>query len=68
MKKTVGKQSPDLQVRKFGEISQPFYVIMDENENLLAAPTVFDLEESHFIEFLETGKKNYVRLHPDKKR
>ena len=35
MKKTIGKQNADLQIRKFNNNAQPFYVIMDYDEQIL---------------------------------
>ena len=56
MKKTIGKQNADLQIRKFNNNAQPFYVIMDYDEQILLEPKSYDLSISDFIAFLESGK------------
>jgi hypothetical protein len=37
-KKTIGKQNADFQIRKFNNNAQPFYVILDQNGELLVEP------------------------------
>ena len=59
VKKTVGKQNADLQITKFNNNAQPFYILMDQNEELLAAPKSYDLDISNFISFLDEGKKAF---------
>ena len=59
IKKTIGKQNADLQITKFNNNAQPFYILMDHNEQLLLEPRAYDLSISNFISFLEEGKKAY---------
>jgi thiol:disulfide interchange protein DsbD len=56
VKKTIGKQNADLQIRKFYNNAQPFYIIMNGDEELLLEPRSYDLSISNFISFLEEGK------------
>lgn len=55
-KKTIGKQNADLQIRKFNNNAQPFYLILNQDEELLSEPKSYDLSISNFISFLDTGK------------
>jgi thiol:disulfide interchange protein DsbD len=56
VKKTIGKQNADLQIRKFYNNAQPFYIIMNGDEELLLEPRSYDLSISNFTSFLEEGK------------
>lgn len=56
IKKTIGKQNADLQIRKFNNNAQPFYLILNHNEELLLEPKSYDLSISNFISFLDSGK------------
>lgn len=62
VKKTIGKQVLDMQIRKFNFNAQPLYVLIDANENLLAKPRTYDRDVQHFIDFLEKGKKVYNKI------
>ncbi len=57
VKKTIGKQNADFQITRFNNNAQPFYVILDENGELLAGPKAYDLNVSNFVAFLDEGKK-----------
>ncbi len=59
VKKTIGKQNADLQITKFNNNAQPFYIILNHDEELLLEPKSYDLSISNFIDFLEAGKKAY---------
>ena len=60
-KKTIGKQNADYQIVKYINNAQPFYVLMDHNENLLTEPKAFDLNVQNFIDFLETGINEFEK-------
>lgn len=55
VKKTIGKKFADFQIAKFGVNAQPYYVILDHNQQLLVKPTARDLNPDHFIDFLDRG-------------
>jgi thiol:disulfide interchange protein DsbD len=55
VKKSIGKQNADLQIRQFNNNAQPFYMIMDPNEKLLLEPRSYDLDIGNFISFLDAG-------------
>lgn len=59
VKKTVGKKYADLQITKFGVNAQPFYVLMGHDGEVLAQPRAYDLDVDEFVEFLETGIRNF---------
>lgn len=58
-KKTLGQKDADFQITKFRVNAQPFYVLMDNNGNVLTQPTAYDLNPDHFVKFLKTGLKNF---------
>lgn len=60
VKKTIGKQNADLQIRKFNNNAQPFYIIINQDEEILLQPRSYDLSINHFISFLEDGKKAFI--------
>ncbi|WP_296702108.1 cytochrome c biogenesis protein CcdA [Algoriphagus sp.] len=61
VKKTLGKQNADFQITKFNNNAQPYYVILDHNEELLAKPQSYDTDIQNFVEFLD-GAKNEFKI------
>jgi len=59
VKKTVGKIFADLQISRFNVNSQPYYVLLDTNGQLLNAPRAYDLDVDAFVKFLDTGLENF---------
>lgn len=59
VKKTIGRQNADLQIRQFNNNAQPFYLILDTEGELLVEPKSYDLNINNFISFLEAGKKAF---------
>ena len=55
IKKTIGKKFADFQISRFGVNAQPYYVLLDHNQELLVKPTARDLNPDHFIAFLDKG-------------
>ena len=58
-KKSIGKQHADYQIVKYVNNAQPFYVLMDAEENLLVEPKAYDLDIANFIRFLESGIQKF---------
>ena len=58
-KKTLGKKYADYQISKFNVNAQPYYVLMDENENVLVKPIAYDLNVQNFVNFLDAGVAAY---------
>ncbi|MGQ1908590.1 cytochrome c biogenesis protein CcdA [Marinifilum sp. RC60d5] len=61
VKKTLGKKYADFQIARFGVNAQPYYVLMDLDENKLVEPRAYDLDVDAFIKFLENGKKAFEK-------
>jgi thiol:disulfide interchange protein len=62
-KKSIGKQNADLQINNLENNAQPFYVLVGEDERVLAWPYGYDKKVETFVAFLEMGKKNYDALY-----
>ncbi len=57
--RTVGDKWSYLQRSKFGANAQPFYVLLDNEGKPLNKPYSFDEDVSKYIDFLQTGLRNY---------
>ncbi|HET6555868.1 MAG TPA: disulfide bond formation protein DsbD, partial [Prolixibacteraceae bacterium] len=55
VKKTLGKKYADFQISQYGVNAQPYYVLLDANEQLLVQPKAYDLDADNFVEFLDTA-------------
>ena len=53
--KTLGKINADYQISKFNVNAQPYYVLMDANENVLLKPKAYDLNPDNFVDYLKKG-------------
>ncbi|MFD3003226.1 cytochrome c biogenesis protein CcdA [Pontibacter toksunensis] len=63
VKKTIGKQYADYQISKFNVNAQPYYVLMDAQENVLVKPIAYDLKVENFVNFLDAGVASYKARH-----
>ncbi len=61
VKKTIGKKFADFQITRFKTNSQPYYVLLDNNGELLRKPTAYDLKVENFIKFLDEGIAEYKK-------
>jgi len=60
IKKTIGKINADLQITKFNNNAQPFYVLLNPyNETLLERPIGYELDVNRYIKFLEKGIQTF---------
>ena len=57
--RTVGDKWSYLQRTKFGSNTQPFYVLLDNEEKPLATPRSYDEDVEAYITFLKEGLKKY---------
>ena len=57
--RTVGDKWSYLQRTKFGSNTQPFYVLLDNEEKPLATPRSYDEDVEAYISFLKEGLRNY---------
>lgn len=55
VKKTLGKKYADFQISRYGVNAQPYYVLLDGNEQLLVQPKAYDLDANNFVEFLDAA-------------
>lgn len=63
LKKTIGKQNADLQIKWYGNNAQPFYVLLDPNDpqNPLIAPVAYDKSVPNFVAFLDDGLEAFKK-------
>ncbi|WP_186757141.1 protein-disulfide reductase DsbD family protein [Echinicola salinicaeni] len=61
VKKTIGKQNADFQITRFNNNAQPYYVILDNEENLLIRPKAYDTNPQNFVEFLDKAKAEFEK-------
>ncbi len=59
VKKTLGKQNADFQITRFNNNAQPYYVILDHQEQLLAKPRGYNTDIAAFVEFLDGAKREF---------
>ena len=64
VKKTIGKKNADLQITRFNNNAQPYYVILDNEEQLLVTPKDYDLNVANFIDFLDAAKASFHNNRP----
>ena len=57
----VGEKWSYLQKHKFGELSQPFYVLVDANGQPLNGSFAFKKDVGAFVDFLNEGLKNFKK-------
>ncbi len=57
--KTIGNKWSDLQAKNFNTNSQPYYVIVNNQEKVLNLPQAFNLDINNYINFLDSGKLAY---------
>lgn len=61
VKKTIGKQNFDFQITAFKGNAQPYYVLLDNNEQPLIRPKSYDASVENFVEFLDEAKAEFQR-------
>ena len=59
IKKTIGKKFADFQISRFGVNAQPYYVLLDLDQQILTKPSARDLNPDHFIDFLDKGLSEF---------
>ncbi len=57
--RTIGQKWSVFQAERYGANTQPYYVLLDHEENMLAPPHGYDLNINRYLEFLDTGKNNF---------
>jgi thiol:disulfide interchange protein DsbD len=62
LKATLGKQNADLQLTRYGVNAQPYYVLLDPNDDTyqpLVAPVTYETDAARFAAFLAAGAKRF---------
>ena len=59
VKKTIGKQNADYQIKVYNNNAQPFYVILNNDEQVVVNPRAYDLSIEGFAAFLEEAKTRF---------
>lgn len=62
----LGKKNTEIQIEKFNQNAQPYYVILDGDGNLMNTPRAYDLDVDAFIKFLDSGVEAFNKQHPGK--
>ena len=57
--RTIGQKWSVFQAERYNINTQPYYVILNHDEEMLAPPRGYDLNIDKYIEFLEEGKSNF---------
>src|SRR5690554_1429249 len=61
VKKTIGKQNADFQITRFNNNAQPYYVILNHDEEVLVPPIAYETNVSRFVDFLDRGKAEFEK-------
>lgn len=61
VKKTLGKKYADFQITRYGVNAQPYYVLLDNKEQLLVQPKAYDLNTDRFVDFLDTALAEFSK-------
>jgi thiol:disulfide interchange protein len=59
--KLLGKKNSEIQIKKYEANAQPFYVLLDTNDSMLVKPKAYDLSIENFIDFLDSGLKEFKK-------
>lgn len=60
VKKTIGGQNVDMQITRFQNNAQPYYVILDPNtEDILVQPIAYETDVNKFVGFLDSGIQKF---------
>ncbi len=57
--RTVGNKWSDFQIKHYKNNSQPFYVLLNHEEQLLNSPRGYDVDIEAYLEWLEKGKSAF---------
>ncbi|MDB5012574.1 MAG: Protein-disulfide reductase [Daejeonella sp.] len=57
--KNIGQKWSDFQASTFKTNSQPYYVILNHNGDILGKPEAFNLDIGNYIQFLDKGKEAF---------
>ncbi len=61
----IGQKWSLLQAERYGTNTQPYYVILNHDEEIIAPPRSYDTNIDKYIEFLDYGYNNFMANSPD---
>ncbi len=59
LKNTIGRKNMDIEMSKFRNNAQPYYVLLGPDEEKLLEPIGYNLDIDEFVDYLEAGKKEF---------
>lgn len=59
VKKTIGRQNADYQIKTYNNNAQPFYIILNNDEQVIVNPRAYDLSIEGFATFLDDAKGKF---------
>ena len=59
VKKSIGSKNIDFQETRFGANAQPYYVLLDNDGDMLMIPRSYSKDKAAFLTFLKKGLDNY---------
>ncbi len=59
--RTIGQKWSSFQAERYGANTQPYYLILDHEENMLVPAYGYDANVPRYIEFLQTGRDNFYK-------
>jgi len=59
VKKTIGRQNADYQIRAYNNNAQPFYIVLNNDEQVVVNPRAYDLSIEGFATFLDEAKSRF---------
>ena len=59
LKKTIGSKNIDFQETRFNANAQPYYVLLDNDGDMLMIPRSYSKDKAAFLTFLKKGLDNY---------
>ena len=60
--KNIGNKWSEYQIKKYGQLSQPLYIIQDVNGNDLSEPRGYDPSVDSYQKFLTTGIAKFKKI------
>ncbi|PZD76924.1 protein-disulfide reductase DsbD [Mesonia sp. K7] len=57
--RTIGNKWSDFQIKKYGVNAQPYYILLDHNEEMLHKPASYMPDVDEFAKWLQTGIDNF---------
>lgn len=59
--RTIGNKWAEFQTRNFKTISQPYYVLLDHEEQVLTKPRAYDLDIDAYVSWLDKGLQEFKK-------